>query len=104
MPPSARPSENQLATRNRSQRLDDGFALARLHTDFEGLDGVSGKDPDALLTHNGPAVVLGIHEMHGRAGLRLSRRKYRLEHAIPEHTLSPESRKQSRMGVQNPRW
>jgi hypothetical protein len=97
-------SENQLATRNRNQRLHHCFAFACLHTSFEGLDGVSGKDPDALLMDNSPAVVLGIYEMHRRTGLRLSRDKYRLEHAIPEHTLSPEFGKQSGMGVQNPRW
>ena len=32
---SARSTEYQLATRNSSQRLDDGFPLARLHAGLE---------------------------------------------------------------------
>jgi hypothetical protein len=74
-----------------------------LHTGFEGLDGVSGKHADPLLTHHGSGVVLGIHEMHRRTGLRLTPGKHRFEHAIPEHTLPPELGKQGRVGVQNPR-
>ena len=62
-------SQYQLATRNRRQRLDDCFALARLHTGFEGFDGVPGKHADALLTHDGSGVVLDIDEMHRRIEL-----------------------------------
>ena len=47
---SAYPSEYYLATCYSCQCLDDGLALARLHAGFEGLDGVSRKHPDALLT------------------------------------------------------
>ena len=75
-----------------------------MHTGFEGLDGVSGKHADPLLTHHGPGVVLGIQEMHRRTGLRLTPGKHRFEHAIPEHTLPPELGKQGRVGVQNPGW
>src|SRR5262245_17073584 len=87
-------SKYQLATRNRRQRLDDGFALACLDTGFEGFDGVARKDLDALLTHNGTGVVLGIDEMHRRTGLRFTAGKHRFEHAIPEHALPTEFRKQ----------
>ena len=80
----------QIAARHSRQRLDDRFTLARLYAGFEGLDGVAGKDADTLLTHNGPGVVLGIHEMHRRTGLGLTRGKDRLEHAISEHALPPE--------------
>src|SRR5262245_27130091 len=97
-------SEGQLATRHRSQGLDDHFALARLDAGLEGLDGVPGKDADTLLTHDGPGVVLGIHEMHRRTGLGLTRGKDRFEHAISEHSLPSEFWQQSRMGVQNPQW
>ena len=97
------PSEYQLTTRNGSQRLDDGFALTRLHPGFERYDGVSGKNPDALLTHDSSCVVLGIDEMHRCTGLRLTASKHRFEHVIPEHTLPAEFGKQSRMCVQNAR-
>ena len=101
-PLSARPSENQLATRNSSQRPDNCVALARLHAGFKGLDGVFGKDVDTLLTHNSPGVVLGIHEMHRRTGLRLTGGQHRFEHQIPEHTLPAEFGEERRMGVQDP--
>jgi hypothetical protein len=49
---SARPSENQLTTRNSCQPPDNWFTLAGLHAGFKGLDGVFGKDVDTLVTHN----------------------------------------------------
>jgi len=52
--------EYQLAARNTSQYLDNRFALTRLYAGFEGLDGVSGKDANALLTDHGPSVVLRV--------------------------------------------
>jgi hypothetical protein len=101
---SACHSERQLATRNSCERLNNCFSLARLYARFERRDRVSRKDRNALLTDNGTGVVLGIDEMHRCTGLRLTVGKHRFEHAIPEHALSSEFRKQSRMSVQNPRW
>ena len=69
----------------------------------ELADSRSVVDPDALLTDNGTCVVVGIHEMNGRTGFRLTAGKHRFEHPIPKHALPSEFGEQRRMGVQNPR-
>src|SRR5262249_31651781 len=71
------------------------------HARLEIVDGVVPENRYFALTHDRAGVVLWINEMNRNARLRLTSRKHRLEHTIPEHPTPAESRQECRMSVEN---
>ena len=93
--------EMNLAFRNLAKRFDHKFLLSCLYSGLQIVEGIAPKHRHPALTDDGAGVVVSIYQMNRNTRFRLAGLQNCLEHPIPKHPRSAESRQQGRVSVQD---
>src|SRR4029079_8743213 len=93
--------ETDFAFRNLPKRFDHEFLLSRPYSGLQIVEGIAPTHRHPALTHDGAGVVVGIDQMHRQTRFRLAGLEHCLEHPIPIHPRSAESRQQGRVSVED---